>query len=613
MNKKLISIFLGFLIFAQTSFAFNESNSSSLKDWFINPFGKDNPVFYGGPELFASSRVGQVYLPAMGVSLLSPIYSLSTGLMGAGFMRSLGGLSTDYIAHVAWRLGCDQGYLAAKELKFDEYPDVQGFLFGQSDLTSKHPTLASLHNQTLTPTALLLFGVGQVLGQRYFGPFMSKQFSKFKLFNTKMGSTASQSFMDMYGWPVVGTRFLRSDALGKISGILMGTYLGWSLNDFGWQLANWRKVSLDGFSEYMPYYGNEDFGSIDKGWGILGFTVGGFLGHNIGASFATHSLSRFGMAASKTKTFLTHGTAIGTNLLLGLTLTTYFPHIYKTLFTKNKKPISISGVKALSDMNSQEQDHYIDEYLTASLEGTFKSVFNAHRSSYKQSYKKLSRSLHDKTLTSENISINGNNKYSLDQNEILNNMSSNSSDFKKIILFMSQNIQKLVTKAKNDLRTIKTLKNLKLYINNELDLLLPESFFLNKKTPLNQITTSLNIKKNMDLYKIRFIEYLVYIYPYVYKSDLISKMKKLSNIGGERPDGVSEFLLHKRNIVTMQLMEYIKVDYKYAQVLKAKFLALHKSLIGHDYKFYNNNPDILKTYLRGLDLLSKEMTSSLQK
>ena len=198
MKKTLI--FLLSLILAFNSLAKDQNELTPLdKDWYINPFGKDNPVFYGGPELFASSRMGQVYLPGAGVSLLRPMYLFSSQMMGSQTAMKLAGVSTDYIAHVAWRLGCDQGYLAAKELKFQNYPSVSSFLMGESKDyrlgkiegismgvdTTVHPSLGAKLNQTISPTALLLFGAGQVIGQRYFGPFVSKQLSKMKFFNKR--------------------------------------------------------------------------------------------------------------------------------------------------------------------------------------------------------------------------------------------------------------------------------------------------------------------------------------------------------------------------------------------------------------------------------------------
>lgn len=638
MRKILITLLC--FVFVCTSFAKDQNELTPLdKEWYINPFGKENPVFYGGPELFASSRMGQVYLPGAGVSLLRPMYIFSSNMMGSQAALNLGGVATDYIAHVAWRLGCDQGYLAAKELKFQEYPSVGTYLMGESKDyrfgklegislgvdTISHPSLGSKLNQTITPTALLLFGAGQVIGQRYFGPFVTKQLSKLKFFGKKMSPAMSGASMDMYGWPVVGAQFARADAVGKLSGILLGTYLGWSLNDFGWQLANWRKFSTDSFSEYMPYHGNDDFGSIDKGWGILGFTLGGFFGHNIGYSLAQSGMTKLGMATTTnvekfkgTRNFsklqkgsvtaIGHGTAIGSNLLLGLTLTTYFPYIYKTIFNKFDRPQTQQGLQNLTDLAPEKQDQYISEYVKSSLDQGFIELFQAHQSTVRKTYKQISMEIAQARLTPDFGELSVEEINDRDEKlELLELLESQQETLKNLVEAMSDNIRLLFSNYAKELERMQTLEDLKKFVAIELDGLLPGQLYLDKSAAIAQVVASMNDESRLDKYKLRFLELVVFFYPYVYKYQVAEKMKSFAD-KMQLNDPLIAYLLHKRDIVTMQLSEVYVLNPERAEELRKEFQLIHKELIGFNYEYYQQNPELIANYAKALDEFSEKLS-----
>ena len=628
-----------------SSFALDRNELTPLdKQWYINPFGKENPVFYGGPELFASSRMGQVYLPGAGVALLRPVYMFSSQMMGSKLATNLSGVATDYIAHVAWRLGCDQGYLAAKELKFQSYPSVSEFLLGESSDyrlgkiegvsvgvdTTSHPTLGDKLNQTITPTAILMFGAGQVLGQRFFGPFVTRQLSKMRFFGKRMSPATAGATMDMYGWPVPGGGFSRADSVGKISGILLGTYLGWSFNDFGWQMANWRKISDDPFSEYMPYHGNENFGSIDKGWGILGFTIGGFLGHNIGFSLSHHGLTKLGLATStniekyqgsrqysnwqrRGVTFLNHGSAITGNLLLGLTLTTYFPYLYKTAFNKFENHKPSFTIKPFTSMTPAEQDAYLDKFLTASIDESFMYLVDAHQSVLKKTYKEVSMDL----VESEIVLELEDSDYEVPQKqdnkllEFSQELATQRANLKSIVSSMAGEIQQTVTELNEKLKDFQYLEDFKALMFEELMSLFPDEFYLDKKAAIQEVISRIDDPRQLDKYKKRFIELVVTIYPYVYKHAMAQQMQELTKQLSPADDALVSYLVHKRDVVTLQLAKAFERGDKEAETLRLEFESIHANLIGHDYEFYEKRPELLKNYEKALDEFSEKLSSRL--
>lgn len=616
MNKKFVQIIMIISMMAGLPTLHAKTNDLTPIDsqWWINPFAKENPVFYGGPELFASSRMGQVYLPGAGVALLQPMYIMASHSMGSVAALKLSGLATDYVAHVAWRLGCDQGYLGAKELKFNEYPSLDSYFNGtrgvyqNSALESldpwgvktNNPMLSHHLNQTISPLGLLFFGAGQVLGQRFFGPFLSEQFSKLSFFRKNMSPLSSATFMDVYGWPVAGGIFPRHQAVGKIGGILMGTYLGWSLNDFGWQMAYWHKISGDTFSEYMPYFGNDDFGSVNKGWGILGFTVGGFLGHNVGASLAQVALSRFhpqsGLARFS-KGALIHGTAISGNLALGLTLTTYFPHVFKTIFNKfEEHPGANEFLSPIMDLTEEERDAFLSDFMDVQLDRHFENLYKAHMSAWAQSQSQWGET-NTPILPLERSGL---------EDDVAKYLKQMSFYMKEVSLNMIDRLQKTFL-------TIKTYEELKQHLAQELELLVPSELVLNKELMITNVVGSIDQTKQLEALKKRSIELLVFIYPQVFKYQLSQEMKKHMEQSSENNHSVVQYLLHKRDIVTLQIKELMTQNPKEAEKIREKFETIHKKLVHDNLDFYKNNPDLFFEYEKELDLLFQELLGSFTK
>ena len=346
--------------------------------WAVNPL---TSKFFSA-EYFPSSRFGQLFVPEAAAQLgNTTVMRLNQALLGPLTAGRLNSLSGDYLAHFGWRLGCDQGYLMAQELSKNQFASNQDYFLGHVDDVRKpqglqkyageklprHPALIDHYDARVTVGALLAFAVGQVIGQRYFGPQVKAMLGKVKIKNRffdpnrPMGFWSSQIFYDQFGWPN-GRINTRADAISKIAGIFLGSYLGWALNDVGWQMAHWQRFSLDPFQAYLPEFsvGEQKFGSIDGGWGILGFTIGGFTGHNLGSALADYSLQRYGRPGglflkespvrwaeatenarirqqfkkttyelSRTGLGLKWTSAIAGNFILGVTLTTYCPNFYR--------------------------------------------------------------------------------------------------------------------------------------------------------------------------------------------------------------------------------------------------------------------------------------------
>ncbi len=608
LNKSLC-IFIIFLGLFTSSQIFSKEEKVLEKDWIINPFGDDNPIFEGGWELFASSRVGQVYLPGAGVTILSPFYTIAGQTMAPRLSHALSSVTSEYIAHVSWRLGCDQGYLAAKELKRNNYTSVYSYLMGSTSPDNPHPILAHNLDQTITPTALLLFGLGQVIGQRYFGnTLVTKTLKQSEFFNKKMGKVSSIALYDRFGWPVTyGETVARSEVVGKMSGILLGTYLGWSLNDFGWQLANWRKFSTDSFSEYMPYYGNPEFGSINKGWGILGFTVGGFLGHNIGATIGDR-------LASKSKLYpkawfgtpIKHFSAIAGNLGLGLTLTTYFPHLFRKVFGFYK-PLEIKipyeGLE-IHELGPEEQENLIKDVISVSLDEGYNDLLRKHHLALMEMNGDLKKiDLSEEKQDPESELFN----FKAPFESII------SPTFKALMSELSKDMEKRIYRffylVKDEMNKIENLEDLHLWIRKELLTLIPEDFLFSKEIFLESLISSIDNPQELDHYKKRITSFVLYLYPVYYKYKFAETIESLYKQQEFEHGDLFSLLLIKKNFLLVQIAKLFENDPEKAEEIRVKFQDIHARLILKDPSKYSKKT--LTDYIKSLDDLNDEISGSM--
>lgn len=571
----------------------NDGKYSYEKKWLINPYGDENPIFEGGPSLFASSRMGQLYLPGSGVALFRPLLLMGKQIWAPGMSQALTGLASTYVAHVSWRLGCDQGYWVRKEMKFNLHSSVDSFLFGSMVKDARHPILSHRLNQTITPLALLMFGVGQTIGQAFFNPLIHKVLKKSPFFRKKLGPKLSATAYDVDGWPVLGKRFTRADSISKIMGIFIGTYIGWSLNDLSWQLTNWRKFSFDPFSEYMPYYGNDDFGSANKGWGILGFTVGGFFGHNIFASLSETLLLKTSLPKRlpKTATFIKHSSAIGGNLILGLLLTTYFPHIIKKTLHLFPEPLPTTiPLKNYVDLSAADQTNFIHDHIKISLNKFYIDFLKSHIDAINRTTDKFdgTRAV---APSDKDQSFKLPSKYS----DLLTTMT-------KAMEFSTINF---MGEAKKSIDKITSLEQMQQWVVNEFSPIIPDKMILSRSTFNQNLKTAVRDRTKLAEYKSKFYDIILDIYPLVFKYRFLAAMTKITSNMTDTEDPLITYLIHKRNLVTMQLSELASFDYSKAAPIITKYQAIHEKLLSNNIRYYEFHAShLLKDYLDDLDEIS---------
>lgn len=588
--------------------------------WTLNPFSAQNPIVPGGVPLFATSRIGQVYLPDAAVTVLKPAYELSAKVLQSPLLNRLSGVAPEFIAHAAWRLGCDQGYLMHKEVRENNYKSLSEYLFGESravglsGLESKlkgiestdNPLLAHKLNQSITPMALLMFAAGQTIGQRYFGEIVRKGLGKLPYFERKFGPRVSSVLYDQYGWPMVGAEQSYATVIGKVSGILVGTGLGWSFNDIGWQAANWGKLSAEPLAEVMPYFGAENFGTIDRGWGLLGYTIGGFVGHNLGYSLVTTGLNRFQVASrvmlsERVKMIGAHAGALSMNVALGMSLTTYFPQFAKFIFDKfDQKVLPLIAADGASSPMSAE------ELMERSLEGIFNHLIQAHRSALASTNAHLERNSHGYS-----VNKTGDDKLTAEEQALKKFSQTMRPVFREFVKSLAAQMRTQLLEFTTQLKSVQALSDLKEMTYRELDALIPSEVVEDKAKTIELIQATFTDPSRIETYKKNFFSLIQELYPTMYRIRFAQLMTQLTGSINLESDPLLSSLLDLRELVRIQILHLQVIAPARATTIAQRLHQLHVDMVQNDLAFYKTNSDILERYQKNLLEISQEINSLL--
>lgn len=209
---------------------------------------------------FLSSRFWQVYMPG---KFANNKYSRRMGdAIEKRFFKSKAGKNLwnkhgrEYFPHQGWRLGCNIGWeIAGAGLMYLDHRSVNWL---------------TMLKDSVSPIGLMLYPVGQVIGQSYLElEVFEKQFAKRKFFQRSLGKYLSPLLVERMGVP--WERATIGNAASRFLGLGIGTYLSWSLFDLGHNLAFKRRLDFSVFDW-----------DAHKALAMAGFTYGGYMGHNVG-------------------------------------------------------------------------------------------------------------------------------------------------------------------------------------------------------------------------------------------------------------------------------------------------------------------------------------------
>lgn len=290
----------------------SEPTKAEHRSLLINPFENEFHYLGSDPKAYLSSRIGQLSMSWAGFRALDPAFTFGAsqllGPQATGTLR----FGTPFLAHLAWRLGCDSFYgmyMDVRQHNYDHFGELftgtrsnhklgplDSFARGQT--FQPHPSLSAHHNQAVNWLSLGAYALGQTLGMEVFGPAINRVIPLF-LKESKLSAVGSKLLVDFAGNPrsPYFQTYAWSDVIVKFVSVGLGASLGWSAGDAAWEFVNWEgRVSGDPFTRYIPGYKRDPWIANDSG-SFYGFVVGGTLGHNFGRVFG-ESLLRYRLLAN---------------------------------------------------------------------------------------------------------------------------------------------------------------------------------------------------------------------------------------------------------------------------------------------------------------------------